>query len=92
MGDSWPILLQQAFKGKGQRTFASLPNHVANDCCTLKAEVLRAYALVPEAHRTKFRSLRRRPGQTHHEFTSDKEKAFTRWLRSEEDRKADAIT
>lgn len=70
--------------------FPSLPDHVANDYNTMKAEVLRAYALVPKDYRMKFRS--KKPGQSHLDFPSDKREAFTRRLIWEEASTAVVIT
>lgn len=48
----------------------------------LKSAVLRAYELVPEAYRQKFRRLRKRDGQTFCEFGREKEALFDRWCQS----------
>lgn len=47
--EAWLILLQQSFMGKSLCTYTSLP---ARDISyeTVKEEVLKAYALVPEAY------------------------------------------
>ncbi|KAK3875339.1 hypothetical protein Pcinc_019785 [Petrolisthes cinctipes] len=49
---------------------------------TVKEEVLKAYALVPEAYRQRFRGIARKYDETHLEFARNKRDAFTRWLRS----------
>ncbi|KAK3894302.1 hypothetical protein Pcinc_001925 [Petrolisthes cinctipes] len=78
---AWLILLQRSFTGKALRTYTSLP---ARDISyeTVKEEVLKAYALVPEAYRQRFRGIARKYDETHLEFARNKRDAFTRWLRS----------
>ncbi|KAK3869405.1 hypothetical protein Pcinc_025278, partial [Petrolisthes cinctipes] len=78
---AWLILLQRSFTGKALRTYTSLP---ARDISyeTVKEEVLKAYALVPEAYRQRFRGIARKYDETHLEFARNKRDTFTRWLRS----------
>lgn len=76
--EQWPALLQQALTGKAQRTLASLSDEDANSNDTIKAEVLSAYALVPEAYRTKFRNLRIKAEQAYVEFASESREALHR--------------
>ncbi|KAK3885664.1 hypothetical protein Pcinc_010150 [Petrolisthes cinctipes] len=78
---AWLILLQRSFTGKALRTYTSLP---ARDISyeTVKEEVLKAYTLVPEAYRQRFRGIARKYDETHLEFARNKRDAFTRWLRS----------
>lgn len=49
----------------------------------VKAAVLRAYELVPEAYRQKFRKLRRQYNQSYVEFVREKEVLFGRWCSSQ---------
>lgn len=48
----------------------------------MKAAVLRAYELVPEAYRQKFRNLRKKETRTYVEFSHEKEILFDRWCLS----------
>lgn len=48
----------------------------------MKAAVLRAYELVPEAYRLKFRNIYKDTKVTHMEFLHDMDKALERWLRA----------
>ena len=54
--DSWVLLIQTAFIGRAQVVYASLDKE-ESDYEVIKSEILKAYELVPEAHRQKFRSL-----------------------------------
>ena len=79
----WPILLQSVLIGKAQRTFVALSRTQCADYDIVKAEILKAYQLVPEAYRRKFREGQKRPEQTYVEFSSVKREAFEQWLRSQ---------
>ncbi|VDH89152.1 Hypothetical predicted protein [Mytilus galloprovincialis] len=48
----------------------------------VKQEVLKAYELVPEAYRQKFRSYKKFDSQTYVEFAREKEDLFDKWLTS----------
>ncbi|KAL5004438.1 hypothetical protein ScPMuIL_017894, partial [Solemya velum] len=50
----------------------------------VKKAILKAYELVPEAYRQKFRNSRKRDEQTHVEFAREKEQLFSRWCDSKE--------
>ncbi|VDI30227.1 low density lipoprotein receptor-related protein 5/6 [Mytilus galloprovincialis] len=52
------------------------------DYDTVKQEVLKAYELVPEAYRQKFRSYKKFDSQTYVEFAREKEDLFDKWLTS----------
>ncbi|XP_059405759.1 uncharacterized protein LOC132140794 [Carassius carassius] len=80
----WPdeertLMLQPVFTGKAQEAYASLSVEDANDYLTVKNAVLRAYELVPEAYRQKFRSWEKKDSQTHVEFVHDISVYFSRW-------------
>ncbi|KAI4809981.1 hypothetical protein KUCAC02_018831 [Chaenocephalus aceratus] len=80
--DQWTLLLQSALTGKAQHVYASLcPN--TQDYAVVKAAILRAYELVPEAYRQRFRALRKNNVQTYMEFAYEKELLFDRWCASE---------
>lgn len=80
----WPILLQSVLIGKAQRTFVALSKSQCADYDVVKAEIFKAYQLVPEAYRRRFREWRKRPGQSYVEFSRVKRDAFEQWLRSQE--------
>lgn len=78
----WPLLLQRVFVGKAQDAYASLPPDLSLDYEQEKAAVLRAYELVPEAYRQKFRRFKRTYNQIYVEFGREKEAPFDRWCQS----------
>ena len=78
----WTVLLQQALTGKALRAYASLSDNDAMDYAIVKEEILKAYSLVPEAYRKRFRGLCKKPDQTYLEFASVKRDYFSRWLKS----------
>ena len=49
----------------------------------LLQSVLKAYELVPEAYRQRFRNLKKQERQTHVEFAREKENLFDRWCHSQ---------
>ena len=80
--DQWTLMLQSVIKGKAQIAYSSMSVQDSSDYDKVKAQILKAYELVPEAYRQKFRSLRKADGQTHVEFAHDKEVYFERWCTS----------
>lgn len=54
--DVWPLLLQCKVHGKAQEIIAALPLEDSLCYDAVKIAILRAYQLVPEAYRQKFRS------------------------------------
>ena len=78
----WPLLLQTVLKGKAQEVYTSLSVEQSKDYDVVKASILKGYELIPEAHRQKFRNLRREEGKTHVEFASKKLLYFDRWCHS----------
>lgn len=78
----WTLLVQPRFVGRGRRTYLSLSDSTAQDYDAVKAAVLRAHALVPDAYRCKFRALKKNPDVTHLEYARLTREAFTRWLRA----------
>ncbi|VDI65208.1 Hypothetical predicted protein [Mytilus galloprovincialis] len=51
-------MLQSVFEGKAAEIYSALPSEKSSDYDTVKQEVLKAYELVPEAYRQKFRSYK----------------------------------
>ncbi len=75
----WPLLLQCKLIGKAQEVCSALTLEQSLDYDAMKNAVLRAYELVPEAYRQKFRSLVKTPRQTFVEFARDKANLFEKW-------------
>ncbi len=76
--DVWP-LLQCKLTGKAQEVVASLSIEDSLHYDVVKATVLRAYELVPEAYRQRFRNYKKSGSKTFVEFARDKESLFDRW-------------
>ncbi|KAJ8356937.1 hypothetical protein SKAU_G00197310 [Synaphobranchus kaupii] len=77
--EMWPLLLQCKLFGKAQEVVSalSLEDSLKYDC--VKNAVLRAYELVPEAYRQKFRHHKKSTNKTYVEFAREKETLFDRW-------------
>ncbi len=77
--DVWAILLQCKLTGKAQEACAclSVEDGLAYD--KVKGAILRAYELVPEAYRQRFRNLKKMPNQTFADFAREKTTLFDRW-------------
>ena len=65
--------------GKAQRVYSSLSIEQSSDYDVVKSAILRAYELVPEAYRLRFRRYRKADRQTYVEFAREKKLFFTRW-------------
>ena len=81
--DKWHLIAQNAFKGKALEAFSVLDDEQARDYDQIKQAVLRAYEITSEAHRQKFRSLKKEESETYAEFIAKKSNMFDRWVRSE---------
>ncbi len=77
--NDWPLLLQCKLVGKAQEVCSALTLEQSLDYDAMKNVVLRAYELVPEAYRQKFRSLVKTPSKTFVEFARDKANLFDKW-------------
>ncbi|VDH93491.1 Hypothetical predicted protein [Mytilus galloprovincialis] len=64
----WTTMLQSVFEGKAAEIYSVLPSEKSSDYDMVKQEVLKAYELVPEAYRQKFRSYKKFDSQTYVEF------------------------
>ena len=64
--------------------FSALSEDDSDDYEIVKAVVLNAYGLVPEAYRKKFRSLKKSDAETFGEFARQKVDLFQRWCRSKD--------
>lgn len=80
----WPMLLQSVFIGKARETYGALSAMQCADYDEIKKFVLKAYELVPEAYRQKFRSYKKFNEQTFSEFVHEKENLFDRWCTSKD--------
>jgi len=80
--DLWAVLIQGNLTGRAREVYTSLGKQDSLDYELVKATVLSAYELIPEAYRQKFRKLRRVEGQTYVEFARQKETLFDRWCRA----------
>ena len=70
--------------GKAQETFSAISVADSQNYFMVKAAVLRAYELVPEAYRQQFRKLRRSEGQIYVELVRGLTTHFNRWLLASE--------
>ncbi len=75
----WPLLLQCKLVGNAQEVCSALTLEQSLDYDAMENAVLRAYELVPEAYRQKFRNYVKSPGQTFVEFARDKSNLFEKW-------------
>ncbi|XP_051888858.1 uncharacterized protein LOC127579869 isoform X2 [Pristis pectinata] len=75
----WALMVQSVIKGKAQKAYSALPAEDAADYTKVKQVILKAYELVPEAYRQKFRDLRKSADQTYMEFANGKRICFERW-------------
>lgn len=82
--DLWTTLVQCRLVGKAQRVYNNLSDDLSADYDTVKSIVLKAYDLVPEAYRQKFRNLRKDPNTTYVEFARKKDQFLDDWLKSKE--------
>nr|XP_055062771.1 uncharacterized protein LOC129445823 [Misgurnus anguillicaudatus]XP_055062772.1 uncharacterized protein LOC129445823 [Misgurnus anguillicaudatus] len=81
---NWPrsirvVMLQTVITGKAQEAFAALTMEDRKDYDKVKVAILKAYELVPEAYRQRFRSWRKGDRQTHSEVVRDLVSYFDRW-------------
>jgi hypothetical protein len=80
--EHWTLLLQSSLIGKARDIYTQLSVEQSSNYDTVKDIILKAYELVPEAYRQKFRNCRKEVGQTHVEFARIKEQLFDRWCSS----------
>ena len=82
--ESWVLLLQSVLVGKAQEIYGSLSVEQSSNYGHVKEAILKAYELVPEAYRQKFRNYLKYDSKTHVEFAREKENLFNRWCHSKE--------
>ena len=80
--EHWALLLQSVVIGKAREIYTQLSLEQSSDYDKVKELILKAYELVPEAYRQKFRNCRKENDQTHVEFARTKEQLFDRWCSS----------
>ena len=76
--EHWTLLLQSVVIGKARETYTQLSLEQSSDYDKVKEVILKAYELVPEAYRQKFRNYRKENDQTHVEFARTKGQLFDR--------------
>ena len=77
--EHWTLLLQSVVIGKAREIYTQLSLEQSSDYDKVKELILKAYELVPEAYRQKFRNCRKENDQTHVEFPRTKDQLFDRW-------------
>ena len=82
--ESWVLLLQSVLEVKAQEIYGSLSVEQSSNYEHVKEAILKAYELVPEAYRQKFRNNLKYDSKTHVEFAREKENLFNRWCHSKE--------
>ncbi|XP_034567353.1 uncharacterized protein LOC117832370 [Notolabrus celidotus] len=73
------LLLQCVLTGKAQEAYSALSVAESRVYSAVKSVVLKAYELVPETYRQRFRSWERSGEQSHLEFARDLVTLFSRW-------------
>ena len=76
------MLLQSFIIGKAREIYTQLTVEQSSSYDTVKELILKAYEMVPEAYRQKFRNCKKENEQTHVEFARTKEQLFDRWCSS----------
>ena len=79
---SWPK--ESVVIGKAQEIAGSRSVEQSSNYELVKEKILKAYELVPEAYRQKFRNYLKYDSKTHVEFVREKENLFNRWCHSKE--------
>ena len=77
--EAWAILLQCKLTGKAQEALKALSLEDSCSYDVVKASVLRAYELIPEAYRQRYRACRKAANSTFMDFAREKEVLFDRW-------------
>ena len=78
------MLLRSVLIGKAREVYSALSVEQSTDNDLVKSEISRAYELVPEAYRQKFRDTKCQEGKTYMEFACQKEALFNRWCTSQQ--------
>lgn len=80
--DYWTLILQSQLTGKAADAYSSLSIDVSKDYQVVKATILRAYALLPEAYRQQFRKLRKNQRESYTDFSRELQETYFQWLRA----------
>ncbi|KAL3968224.1 ATP-binding cassette, subfamily A (ABC1), member 1 [Sarotherodon galilaeus] len=75
----WSLSLQCKLVGKAQEVCTALSLEDSLDYDVVKAAVLRAYELLPEAYRQNFRNVKKSATQTYMEFAREKKTLLDKW-------------
>ena len=75
----WSLLLQCKLIGKAHEVCSALSLEESPDYEVVEATVLRAYKLVPESYRQRFRKHAKTPNQTFVEFAHEQSVLFDKW-------------
>ena len=78
----WSMLVSSVLKSKAQEAYNSLSVEQSADYDALKSAVLKAYRLIPEAYRQKFRNARPDAHQTYLDFAREKALTLNKCLSS----------
>ena len=76
--------MQSVLVGKAQEIYGSLSVEQSSYYEHVKEAILKAYELIPEGYRQKFRNYLKYDSKTHVEIAREKEKLFNRWCHSKE--------
>ena len=79
------MLLQSVILGDAREIYTQLSLEQSADFYKVKELILKAYELIPEAYRQKFRDCRKELDQTHVEFARTKEQLFDWWCSSKKE-------
>ena len=80
--DHWTLLLQSVVLAKAREIYTQLSLEQSPGYDQVKEPILKAYELVPEAHRQKFRDCKKEHDQIHVKCARTKEQVFDRWCSS----------
>ena len=78
----WPVILGSVVTGKAQLVYNTLPPEEVREYDKLKAEILKRYALTPEAYRQQYMKCRKADKQSYKEFASSLKGAQEKWMKS----------
>lgn len=78
----WALMLQCKLVSKLQEVCASLSLEESVQYDAVKTAILRAYELVPEHYRQRFRTTKKPASQTYFEFAHEKGILFDRWIKA----------
>ena len=77
----WPHYLAPQLTGKAQLAFAALPVSDSADYDAIKAAILVRYDINEDAFKNRFRSSKRKDGETNREFAVRMMDSLTKWLK-----------